>query len=1108
MLTAKKTFYWLTVTTAGYLLSASAVFADQAGNAQFVSGTVQITDSSGRVRGLQKGGVINEGDTLTSSKFSVAQIRMVDGGFIAVRPETELKFDQFKFGGKNGAEEKSFFGLIKGGFRAVTGLIGRVNKQNYRITTPAATIGIRGTDHETVVVLPNTLGLPPGTYNMVNTGETAMTTDAGAVYIRPGEGMAFSPGMTQSPIVMPVNAQLFNAAPESAPAPAAAQDNQGEQNGGQQQAANETGGESSAVAENGDAGSAGNGAQNPEPSVAAGGESVRESAVVDNMASTVPTAVSAGTGAGGGAAPASAPAVVVPPTSVPVTLTNTATGTTLNTTTQTQTQGGVTTTLLSTVVTQPAVTTAIPVDNRIAWEIAALYWGQALSAPADVLPQGNPPSFTERFGLAGNTYQMTITMTGATGPTQATAPGGIQYGSWTNVSTPTWSDSYPFGPGNGMSGSTWIYGPTAFWSATPMAGVVNYALDGRTTPTDYWNGGTGVLNSAALSADFTNMTVSLALNLTFGANTYGSDTAGMIMSAASSSGSFWGSSIVTQNGVACTSCSGSVQGAFSAQDFAGAMAQYIIWDGLGSQIEGVAAFTRNAVMTPVTPVAGYNVYARNGWWGNVTAVTNTGGVLTGYATGQTSQSVSCVAGGCTGAAATDVSNTGIRFGSWDQGTMYWSGSGTAGPQHWITGPVAGPVYLPEVLLGTATYAMTGASPVTDMTAVNGPVNGTLNSAALTVNFTQQTVAVSMAGAVGGNSFLVTTPAGGEATLSGNGNGSGMSTNSAFWFNVNCSGCINYGSSGNVSVAVNGTATTVRGGYVSGQLTGQGLTGAILSYQLMTSSPIVSTLQGVAALGLSANTPINMATPYRMAVATMPSYTYQGTGAGVIGGFNNSTRIALDGVGNLNKFDASNNGLAQTYSIAGATAVERGMDPVSGISWGRWSGGTMSVLNRATVGVAPATQATPASGMHWLLGPSMTAAVDLPVSGTFNYVLAGGTTPTDQTGVTGVVQAATLSANFTAMTANVGLTVAMPTATITANATGMPISTSGFFNADSRYTVQQGVAGTVNCTGAGCGVVSYAKVDGVLTGAGAIGAGVIYGLQTGTMTVGGVAAFHR
>lgn len=1100
MLTTKKIFCWCAMAAAGCLLPVPVVFADQAGNAQFVSGTVQVTDSSGRIRSLQKGGVINEGDTLASSKASVAQIRMVDGGFVAVRPETELKFDQFKFGDKNGAEEKSFFGLIKGGFRAVTGLIGRVNKQNYRITTPAATIGIRGTDHETVVVLPNTLGLPPGTYNMVNTGETSMMTDAGSVNIRPGDGMAFSPGMNQSPTVMPVNTQLFNAVREPAPAEAAKQDKPAEQNGdGQQQAANETGGQGAA-----DEGSA-------DQSAGAGSEPVRESAVVDNAgaAAPAPATADAGTGIGGGAP---APVVAAPATSVAVTLTNAATGTTLNTTTQTQTQGGVTTTLPGTVVTPvipPAVTTAIPVDNRIAWEVAALYWGQALSAPADVLPQGNPPSFTERFGLAANAYQMTIAMTGATGPTQATAPGGIQYGSWSNVSTPTWSNSYPIGPGNGMSGSAWIYGPTAFWSATPMAGVANYQLDGRTAPTDYWGGGTGVLTNATLSANFTNMTVDVALNLTYGGNTYTADALGMVMGAASSSGSFWGNPTVMQNGAACANCSGSVQGAFSAQDFAGAMVQYMIWDGLGSQIEGVAAFTRNAVLTPVTPVAGYNVYARNGWWGNVTTVTNTGGVLTGYATGQSSQSVNCAAGGCTGAAGADVTNTGIWFGSWNQGVMTWSGSGTAGPQHWITGPVAGPAYLPEVLLGTATYAMTGASPVTDMAAISVPLNGTLSSAALTVNFTQQTVAVSLAGAVGGNSFLVTTPAGGEATLSGNGNGSGMSTNSAFWFNVNCAGCINYGSSGNVNVVVNGTATTVNGGYISGQLTGQGLTGAILSYQLMTSSPTISTFQGVAALGLSANTPINSATPYRMAVATMPTYTYQGTGAGVIGGFNNSTRIALDGAGNLNKFDASNNGLAQTYSIAGATAVERGTDPVSGISWGRWSGGTQSVLNRATVGAAPVTQATPASGMHWLLGPNMTAAVDLPVSGTFNYILAGGTTPTDQAGVTGTVQAASLSANFTAMTADVGLTVAMPTATFTASATGMPISTSGFFSADSRYTAQQGVTGTVSCVGAGCVAgTTQAKVDGVLTGAGAIGAGVIYGLKTGTMTVGGVAAFHR
>ena len=41
--------------------------------------------------------------------------------------------------------ERGFFGLAKGAMRTVSGLIGRVNRDRYQITTPTATIGIRGT---------------------------------------------------------------------------------------------------------------------------------------------------------------------------------------------------------------------------------------------------------------------------------------------------------------------------------------------------------------------------------------------------------------------------------------------------------------------------------------------------------------------------------------------------------------------------------------------------------------------------------------------------------------------------------------------------------------------------------------------------------------------------------------------------------------------------------------------------------------------------------------------------------------------------------------------------------------------------------------------------
>lgn len=41
---------------------------------------------------------------------------------------------------------RAFYRLVKGGFRSVSGLIGKVNREDFRVSTPVATIGIRGTE--------------------------------------------------------------------------------------------------------------------------------------------------------------------------------------------------------------------------------------------------------------------------------------------------------------------------------------------------------------------------------------------------------------------------------------------------------------------------------------------------------------------------------------------------------------------------------------------------------------------------------------------------------------------------------------------------------------------------------------------------------------------------------------------------------------------------------------------------------------------------------------------------------------------------------------------------------------------------------------------------
>lgn len=195
------------------LSSSGSVYAAIAGRVQYVHGKVQLTTATGVTHAIRKGDAVNEGDTLVSEQTASAQIRMEDGGMVAMRPDTRLKIDRFSFDGQQDGTERSFFSLVKGGFRAITGEVGKKNKANYRISTPATTIGIRGTDHETFVVTPDSAmatTAPVGTYNKVNLGETLMTTEKGTLSVLPNQ-MGFVGGADQMPRLQPVNLSIFTA---------------------------------------------------------------------------------------------------------------------------------------------------------------------------------------------------------------------------------------------------------------------------------------------------------------------------------------------------------------------------------------------------------------------------------------------------------------------------------------------------------------------------------------------------------------------------------------------------------------------------------------------------------------------------------------------------------------------------------------------------------------------------------------------------------------------------------------------------------------------------------------------------------------------------------
>lgn len=91
---------------------------------------------------------IETGDTLQAGDNSNAQVRMLDGALIAIRPNTTLRIDDYRFNqGGDKESNNAAVSLLRGGLRTITGAIGKIHPEGYKVSTPTATIGVRGTHY-------------------------------------------------------------------------------------------------------------------------------------------------------------------------------------------------------------------------------------------------------------------------------------------------------------------------------------------------------------------------------------------------------------------------------------------------------------------------------------------------------------------------------------------------------------------------------------------------------------------------------------------------------------------------------------------------------------------------------------------------------------------------------------------------------------------------------------------------------------------------------------------------------------------------------------------------------------------------------------------------
>ena len=118
----------------------SLALAQAAGQVVAVKPSAQIV-SGGETRSIELGRRVASGDLIRTGSSGQVQIQFADETKIVVGPNSSLKIDETLFR-QSGAARKFATSAVGGTFRFISG---KSPKQVYKVGTPLATMGIRGT---------------------------------------------------------------------------------------------------------------------------------------------------------------------------------------------------------------------------------------------------------------------------------------------------------------------------------------------------------------------------------------------------------------------------------------------------------------------------------------------------------------------------------------------------------------------------------------------------------------------------------------------------------------------------------------------------------------------------------------------------------------------------------------------------------------------------------------------------------------------------------------------------------------------------------------------------------------------------------------------------
>ena len=237
------------------LLSGTPALADPIGTVTALSGSLLVKHANGAIAILAVDSPLQAGDTLASRKDTYARLTLTDYSSVTLASDTELIMERYSFDQTptQSQNNTAVLDLARGRVHIVTGLLGKRSADTFTLTTPSATIDIRGSDMIAEYIAPdrsevasigytaaaaykhvrmrsftsqaplllaanssanlqlaqNTMppssaGRSPGLYVQVLDGAIHLTNGGGTQNFTAGQ-FGFTPSFQQPPVVLPTN---------------------------------------------------------------------------------------------------------------------------------------------------------------------------------------------------------------------------------------------------------------------------------------------------------------------------------------------------------------------------------------------------------------------------------------------------------------------------------------------------------------------------------------------------------------------------------------------------------------------------------------------------------------------------------------------------------------------------------------------------------------------------------------------------------------------------------------------------------------------------------------------------------------------------------------